>query len=73
METYSCTFKTGGIGTKVSDQTIYLDPKTLTCFILEAPTGVLAKSADLDQMPHNVASDSGLHYFARCSAIFQQK
>ena len=45
----------------------------LTHFILEIPKGVLAKSADPDQMPHNVASDLGLHYFASCSAIFQQK
>ena len=35
--------------------------------------GVLAKSADPDQMPHYVASDLGLHNFAVCSAIFQQK
>ena len=41
--------------------------------ILETPKGVLAKSADPDQMPHNVASDLGLHYFASCSTIFQQK
>ena len=34
---------------------------------------MLAKSADPDQMPHNVASDLGLHYFASCSTIFQQK
>ena len=46
---------------------------TLTHFILETPKGVLAKSADPDQMPHNVASDLGLHYFESCSAIFQQK
>ena len=45
----------------------------LTHFVLETPTGVLAKSADPDQMPHNVASELGLHYFASCSAIFQQK
>ena len=45
----------------------------LTHFILDIPKGVLAKSADPDQMPHNVASDLGLHYFASCSAIFQQK
>ena len=45
----------------------------LTHFILETPKGVLAKSADPDQMPHNVASDLGLHYFESCSAIFQQK
>ena len=32
---------------------------TLTHFILETPKGVLAKSADPDQMPHNVASDLG--------------
>ena len=51
--------------------TIY--PCKLTHFILETPKGVLAKSADSDQMPHNVASDLGLHYFASCSAIFQQK
>ena len=42
-------------------------------FILDTPNGVSAKSADPDQMPHNVASDLGLHYFASCSAIFQQK
>ena len=47
--------------------------RTLTHFILDIPKGVLAKSADPDQMPHNVASDLGLHYFASCSAIFQQK
>ena len=46
---------------------------SLTHFILDIPKGVLAKSADPDQMPHNVASDLGLHYFASCSAIFQQK
>ena len=45
----------------------------LAHFILETPKGVLAKSGDPDQMPHNVASDLGLHYFASCSAIFQQK
>ena len=45
----------------------------LTHFILETPKEVLAKSADPDQMPHNVASDLGLHYFASCSTIFQQK
>ena len=45
----------------------------LTHFILETPEGVLAKSADQDQMPHNVASDLGLPCFASCSAIFQQK
>ena len=45
----------------------------LTHFILETPKGVLAKSGDPDQMPHNVASDLGLHYFASFSAIFQQK
>ena len=45
---------------------------SLTLFILETPKGCLAKSADPDQMPHNVASDLGLHYFAHCSAIFQQ-
>ena len=44
----------------------------LTRFILETPKGVLAKSADPDQMPHNVASDLGLHYFASCLTIFQQ-
>ena len=47
--------------------------RLLTHFILETPKGVLAKSADPDQMPHNVASDLGLHYFESCSAIFQQK
>ena len=46
---------------------------SLTHFILETPKGVLAKSGDPDQMPHNVASDLGLHYFASFSAIFQQK
>ena len=46
---------------------------SLTHFILETPKGVLAKSADPDQMPHNVASDLSLHYFASCSTIFQQK
>ena len=45
----------------------------LTHFILKKPKRVLAKSADPDQMPHKVASDPGLHYFASCSAIFQQK
>ena len=45
----------------------------LTHFILETPKGVLAKSADQDQMPHNVASDLGLPCLASCSAIFQQK
>ena len=42
-------------------------------FILETPKGVLAKSADPDQMPHDVASDLGLHYFASCLAIFYKK
>ena len=46
---------------------------TLTHFTLETPKGVLAKSADPDQMPHNVASDPGLQYFASCSAIFKKK
>ena len=36
-------------------------------FILKTPKGLLAKSADPDQMPHNVESDLGLHYFASCS------
>ena len=45
----------------------------LHILILETPKGVLAKSADPDHMPHNVASDLGLHYFASCSTIFQQK
>ena len=45
----------------------------LTHFILETSKGVLAKSADPGQMPHNVASDLGLHYFASCSTIFEQK
>ena len=49
------------------------DIAILTHFILETPKGVLAKSADPDQMPHNVASDLGLHYFVSCSTIFQQK
>ena len=31
--------------------------------MLETLKGVLATSADPDQMPHNVASDLGLHYF----------
>ena len=52
---------------------IRLTMNYLTHFILETPKGVLAKSADPDQMPHNVASDLGLHYFASCSTIFQQK
>ena len=43
----------------------------LTHFILEI--GVLAKSADPDQMPHHVASDPGLHFFASCSAFYQTK
>ena len=51
----------------------YHDLNKLTHFILETPKGVLAKSADPDPMPHNVASDLGLHYFASCSTIFQQK
>ena len=50
-----------------------LEVGILTHFILETPKGVLAKSADPYQMPHNVASDLGLHYFASCSTIFQQK
>ena len=45
----------------------------LTHFIQDTPKGVLAKRADPDLMPHNVASDLGLHYFASCSAIFKQK
>ena len=56
----------------VSPLTAY-ETSTITHFILETPKGVLAKSADPDQMPHNVASDLGLHYFASCSTIFQQK
>ena len=48
--------------------TLFLSP----IFILETPTGVFAKSADADQMPHNVASAPGLHYFVKFSAIFQQ-
>ena len=52
---------------------VYSRMGPLTHFILETPKGVLAKSADPDQMPHNVASDLGLHYFASCSTIFQQK
>ena len=44
-----------------------------THFSLETPKGVWAKSAILDQMPHTVASDPGLHYFGSCSAIFQRK
>ena len=46
---------------------------TLTHFILETLKEVLAKSEDPDQIPHNVASDLGLSYFASSSAIFQQK
>ena len=42
----------------------------LTYCIQETLKGVLAKSADPDQMPHSVASDLGLHYFASCTAIF---
>ena len=53
--------------------TIISNLSRLTHFILETPKGVLVKSADPDQMPHNVASDLGLHYFASCSTIFQQK
>ena len=49
------------------------DSVSFTHFILETPTGVLAKSADPDQMPHDVASDPGLHYFVKFLAIFQQK
>ena len=45
----------------------------LTCFILETLKGVLAKSAEPDQMQHNVASAPGLHYFVSCAAIFQQE
>ena len=45
----------------------------LTHFILDTSKGVLAKSADPDQMPHHVASDLGIHFFASCFAIFQQK
>ena len=52
---------------------LIMQMRLLTHFILETPKGVLAKSGDPDQMPHNVASDLGLHYFASCSAIFQQK
>ena len=55
---------------KISGSHTEIDP--LTHFILETPKGVLAKSGDPDQMPHDVASDLGLHYFASCSAIFQQ-
>ena len=43
----------------------------LTHFILETPKRVLAKNACPDQMPHNMASDPGLHYFASSSTIFQ--
>ena len=45
----------------------------LTHFILETPQGVLAKSADPNQMPHDVAFDLGLHYLASFSDISQQK
>ena len=63
---YLCKFKDNpSTGSK--------DIPLLTHLILDTPKGVLAKSADPDQMPHNVASDLGLHYFASCSAIFQQK
>ena len=46
---------------------------TYNQFYTGNPNGVLAKSADSDQMPHYVASDLGLNDFAVCSAIFQQK
>ena len=46
------------------------DSVSFTHLILETPTGVLAKRADPDQMPHDVASDPGLHYFVKFSAIF---
>ena len=52
---------------------IFKVKEDLTHFVLETPKGVLAKSGDPDQMPHNVASDLSLHYFASFSAIFQQK
>ena len=58
---------------QLQDSNTLIPLKILTHFILETPKGVLAKSGDPDQMPHNVASDLGLHYFASCSAIFQQK
>ena len=51
---------------------IIISEGEFTHFILENLKRVLAKSADPDQMPHNVASDPGLHYFASCSAVFQQ-
>ena len=47
--------------------------QSLAYSILDTPKGILAKSADPDQMPHNVASDLGLRHFASCLAIFQQK
>ena len=47
---------------------IYFNP-----FHTGNPKVVFAKSADPDQMPHDVASDQGLHYFASSSAIYQQK
>ena len=68
----TCQFKCDTGNLKVTDKYTYFD-SVLTHFIQDTLKGVLAKSADPDQMPHNVASDPGLHYFASCSAIFQQK
>ena len=33
----------------------------------------IGKNADPDQMPHNMKSDPGLHYFPSCSAICERK
>ena len=64
-------FQKGSILKYLEEQIPLRADHHLTHFILETPKGVLAKSADPDQMPHSVASDLGLHYFASCSAIFQ--
>ena len=44
---------------QISLQNHTLQP--LIHFTLETPKGVLAESTEPDQMPHNVASDLGLH------------
>ena len=52
---------------------IYGDWIYFNHFILETPKVVFAKSADPDQMPHDVASDPGLQNFASFSAMYKRK
>ena len=55
---------------KVSDTIKF---SLLNHFILEPQNGVLAESADPYQMPHNVASGSGLLNFASVQPFFSKK